>query len=177
MMHCVVGFCFALTGLAGMELAKASRPRIESWYSQVRWGIIRVQLWRNTSGQQQQCYTGIQRILNVTWPQILTIIWNLLFETSHQARYKHIALNTQDSHQRQQREGSAASSEQFGAQHFAPGLLSSHGGHGRWKTRHSLVPRSQPEYNLQAASEISPPALRLFVIFSTSGADLSPGGR
>lgn len=29
MMHCVVGFCFALTGLAGGKLAEAGKPRIE----------------------------------------------------------------------------------------------------------------------------------------------------
>lgn len=82
--------------------------------------------------------------------------------------YIHIALNTQESHQRQQRGGSAVPLEQFGALIFAPGLFSSHGGHGRWKTRRSHIPLIPVRiYNLQAALENSSLALQSLVILST----------
>lgn len=68
---------------------------------------------------------------------------------------------------------SAASSEQSVAQRFSHGLLSSHSGHGKWKNQ--TLPRSQLEYKPLAALEISPAALQLLVILSTSEADLSPG--
>ena len=137
-MHCVAGFCFALTSLAGRKLAKAIKPRIVLWYSQAVWGIITVQSQAKTlkarSSNTTQDYRGSWTSLDFTFTHGNQ---NLLCEASRQARYNPIALNTQESHQRPQKAGSAASSQQFGAHRITAGLLSSHGGHGRWETRHS----------------------------------------
>lgn len=83
-----------------------------------------------------------------------------------------ININIQESHH-SMGSRSAASSEQSVAQRTAHGLLSSHSGHSKWKNQ--TLPRSQLEYMTLAVLEISPAALQLLVILSTSAADRSPG--
>lgn len=118
-----------------MKLAKASKPRIELWYSQVCWGIITVQSGKITSGQQLQCYTGTQKILNVTGHMVIRICY--LKHPTRRDIYTYSPEHTRISSKAAESRV-WVSSEQFRAQRSAPGLFSSHGGHDRWKTRHQI---------------------------------------
>lgn len=104
---------------------------------------------------------------------------NLLFEASHQARYC-IYTHSPEQPRISSKTGENRVCSVLGA--IWGSALCSRAVHqswwtaGWWKTRRSPVPRSQLEYNLQAALGISPAALQLLVIPSYTEADLSPGG-